>query len=558
LSEHLAADRDYRERFRRESHLAARLNEPHVVPIHRYGEVEGRLFLDMRLVTGEDVATVLAREGRMTPTRAVSITSQVAQALDAAHADGLVHRDVKPSNVLLTGSGEAEFAYLVDFGIARSTTDSQGPALTQTGAALGSFDYMAPERFLERDIDHRVDVYALACVLFECLVGRRPFPRSGLGAQMYAHVNTQAEPPSTLVPGLPRQLDAVVARGLAKDPAARWASAGELAAAARAALTGAGGQSWAVPVPQAPPGAPVPQGRPSTLGFTDPSRPAGTGGGFGGTGGGTGGGFAGGTGGGFAPAAGPGPGPGSWGPVPVPLVGAGPAAPWGAPPAPQKSSAALWVALATTIVVAVLVVVAVVVTRGGGGDDPVASTTATAATATEPTSEPTTDNPTSEPTATSTPDDGSPTDALLARLPGDFEERDCSEYQLPDDGAEAAVECGAAISGTGPEAARFYAYPDVATLRDAFQGDVDGLDLGRVDVDTGCPGNPGWLDYNDVSGQEAGSVACYIDGDGFGIVFWTQEDALAEGYVAVSDGATNLATLWDWWKESEKSDFRVG
>jgi serine/threonine-protein kinase len=243
----------------------------------------------------------------------------------------------------------------------------------------------------------------------------------------------------------------------------------------------------------------------------------------------------------------------------VPLVGAGPQAPWGAPPAPRTSSTGLWIALAATVVVAVLVVVAVVVTRGGGDSDPVASTTA-ATTATAPTTDPTSDptSASSVPTETATADAGSATDALLARLPGDFEERDCTEYQLPDDGAEAAVECGAAISGTGPEAARFYAYPDVDTLRDAFEGDVDGLDLDRVDVDAGCPGNPGWLDYNDTSGQEAGSVACYIDGDGFGIVFWTQEDALAEGYVAVADGATNLATLWDWWKESDKSDFRTG
>ena len=138
----------------------------------------------MRLVPGRDVAEVLANEGPMDPARAVSIISQAARALDSAHADGLVHRDVKPSNILVTGSGDDEFVYLVDFGIARSTTDTQGPALTQTGAALGSFDYMAPERFLERPADKRVDVYALACVLFEmphrpaAVHGRRPGRRS--------------------------------------------------------------------------------------------------------------------------------------------------------------------------------------------------------------------------------------------------------------------------------------------------------------------------------------------------------------------------------------------
>ncbi|MEI4271766.1 serine/threonine-protein kinase [Klenkia sp. LSe6-5] len=552
LSEHLAADRGYRERFRREAHLAARLAEPHVIPIHRYGEVDGRLFLDMRLVHGDDVATVLAREGRMDPVRAVSIVSQVARALDAAHADGLVHRDVKPSNVLLTGSGDGEFAYLVDFGIARSTTDAQGPALTQTGAALGSFDYMAPERFLERGIDHRVDVYALACVLFECLTGRRPFPTTGLAAQMFAHVNTQADPPSAVVPGLPAQLDAVVARGLAKDPAARWSSAGELAAAARAALAGAGGQGWAVAVPQSPPGGPAPSGHPRTIGFTDPS------GGSPGTGGGTGGGFGtpGGTGGGFAPAAGPGPGPGSWSAPPVPPgppFGPGTAqpAPWSSSP-PQQTSPGLLVALATTVVVAVMVVVAVVVTRSGGDGG-------TSVSAAPTTDAPTTSaDPTSTATSTSPPDDDTATEALLARLPADFEEQDCEEYQLPSDGAEAAVECGGSISGTGPEAARFYGYPDVETLRDAFQGDVDRNGLTRVTAEDGCPGTPGWLDYNGADGVEAGSVACFVDADGFGIIFWTQEDALAEGYVAVSDGEADLAALWEWWVDSTKSDFQVG
>jgi serine/threonine-protein kinase len=237
LSEHLAADKGYRERFRREAHSAARLNEPHIVPIHRYGEIEGRLFLDMRLVPGRDVAEVLAHEGPFTPARAVSVISQAARALDSAHADGLIHRDVKPSNILLTGEGDDEFVYLVDFGIARSTTDTQGPALTQTGAALGSFDYMAPERFLERPADKRVDVYALACVLFEILTGRRPFMGDGLAVLMYAHLNTDPPAPSSIRPDLPRALDAVILKGLAKEPDERWATAGEFAAAARKALS---------------------------------------------------------------------------------------------------------------------------------------------------------------------------------------------------------------------------------------------------------------------------------------------------------------------------------
>src|SRR4051794_11568540 len=278
LSEALAADRGYRERFRREAHLAARLNEPHIVPIHRYGEIDGRLFLDMRLVPGRDVAAVLAQEGPMSPQRAVSVISQVARALDSAHADGLIHRDVKPSNILLTGEGDDEFVYLVDFGIARSTTDSTGPALTQTGAALGSFDYMAPERFLERQIDRRVDVYALGCVLFECLTARRPFTGDGLAVLMYAHLNTEAPAPSSVVPEVPKALDGVVAKALAKDPDDRYATAGEFATAARAALRDAGmTPAPEVRAPAAPPTTVSPLFTPQTVGFSNP----GPGGGYG-------------------------------------------------------------------------------------------------------------------------------------------------------------------------------------------------------------------------------------------------------------------------------------
>src|SRR3954454_11611293 len=250
LPSELAADRSYRERFRREAHLCARLNEPHIVPIHRYGEIDGRLFLDMRLVPGRDLAQVLEADGTLPPQRAVSIVGQVARALDAAHADGLVHRDVKPSNIRLTEEDD-DFAYLLDFGIARSLTDADGPALTMTGAALGSVDYMAPERFLEQPLDERVDVYSLACVLYECLTGRRPFVGDGLATLMYAHLKLDAPAPSTVRRGVPRGLDPVLAKGLAKEPDERYPTAGALASAARKAMTAPPSRPQVV-VPQAP------------------------------------------------------------------------------------------------------------------------------------------------------------------------------------------------------------------------------------------------------------------------------------------------------------------
>ncbi|MDT7802997.1 MAG: serine/threonine protein kinase, bacterial [Actinomycetota bacterium] len=231
LSPHLAADQDFRERFRREAHSAARLREPHIVPIHSFGEIDGRLYLDMQLVEGEDLATRLSTRGPMDPAEAVDVVGQIAQALTAAHAEGLVHRDVKPSNILLTPSG---FAYLVDFGIARSQEAATG--LTGTGAAIGTLDYMAPERFTGARPDQRVDVYALACVLHQCLTATKPFAATTAASLLNAHLNQPPPRPSLLRPGTPTALDGVVARGMAKSPDDRYPTAAALAAGALAAL----------------------------------------------------------------------------------------------------------------------------------------------------------------------------------------------------------------------------------------------------------------------------------------------------------------------------------
>jgi hypothetical protein len=212
--------------------MAAQLREPHVIPIHDFGEIDGQLFLDMRLVEGVDLAALLVQRGPLPPVRAVNIVSQIACALDAAHAEGLVHRDVKPSNVLISGSQE-DYIYLVDFGIPRTAV---GTSLTGTGATIGTLDYMAPERLLDGHGDHRVDVYSLACLLYETLTAGKPFTGEGLPALMYAHVTLPPPAPSTQQRGIPAGLDEVVARGMAKDPQLRYPSAGDLAAAARDAL----------------------------------------------------------------------------------------------------------------------------------------------------------------------------------------------------------------------------------------------------------------------------------------------------------------------------------
>jgi YVTN family beta-propeller protein len=232
LPEALSGDREYLKRFQRESNVAARLRDPHVVPIHDFGEIDGQLFIDMRLVDGADIGALLETCGRFAPERAVHLIGQVAEALDAAHADHLVHRDIKPSNVLVTSN---DFVYVVDFGIARSTGDRQTP-LTHTGAYIGTLDYMAPERFIGRDVDGRADVYSLACLLHQCLTGAPPFGGRELPALMYAQLHYPPPEASSLVEGVPPALDAVIARGMAKDPNDRFPTAGALAAAAREAV----------------------------------------------------------------------------------------------------------------------------------------------------------------------------------------------------------------------------------------------------------------------------------------------------------------------------------
>lgn len=224
LAPQVASDETFQQRFRREAHLAARVNDPHVVPIHNYGEIDGRLFVDMRLIEGRDLGAVLA-EGPLDPRRAVRIVEQVAEALDAAHATGLVHRDIKPSNVLL---GNRDFVYLIDFGIARQMGATR---LTSTGAAIGTFAYMAPERFETGDGGPGIDIYALACVLHECLTGRSPFGGGSMEQQIAGHLTKPPPRPSDL--GVSTGFDAVVAIGMAKDPTQRFPSAVALAEAAR-------------------------------------------------------------------------------------------------------------------------------------------------------------------------------------------------------------------------------------------------------------------------------------------------------------------------------------
>lgn len=232
LPAEFAASPDFRERFQRESNLVAGLREPHVIPIHAFGEIDGQLYLDMRLVDATDAQTLLATDGAMEPNRAVSIIDQVAAALDAAHAIGVEHRDVKPANILIA---DRDFVYLIDFGIARAAGET---GLTSTGMAVGTFAYMAPERFSAGESDHRADVYSLACVLYQVLTGVQPFAGASVEQQIAGHLQISPPAPTERQPALPRGIDEVIARGMAKNPAERYATAGELANEAHRALRG--------------------------------------------------------------------------------------------------------------------------------------------------------------------------------------------------------------------------------------------------------------------------------------------------------------------------------
>ena len=204
-----------------------------MVPIHQCGEIDGQLYIDMRLIDGSDLHAVQARGGPLGPARGVAVVRQIAAALDAAHAAKLIHRDVKPANIMLA---DDDFACLLDFGLANAANEAK---LTSTGVTIGTFAYMAPERLSAGEVDHRTDIYALACVLYECLTGSPPYTMQDHAALIAAHLTAPIPRPSQHGPGIPTAFDDVIANGMAKNPAKRYASAGELARAAQHALTAA-------------------------------------------------------------------------------------------------------------------------------------------------------------------------------------------------------------------------------------------------------------------------------------------------------------------------------
>ncbi|HUQ55610.1 serine/threonine-protein kinase [Lentzea sp.] len=515
-------DKDYRARFRREAQIVARLREPHVIPIHAYGEIDDRLYLDMRLVEGSDLSDLID-EGTIEPARAVRIVEQVASALDAAHADGLVHRDVKPSNILVTSG---DFVYLVDFGIARSASPA-ATNLTASGSVVGTLDYMAPERFESGPVDGRADVYALACVLFACLAGRRPFTAEGTAAQIWAHMREAPPKASPLNPAVPAALDDVIAKGMAKDPADRYATAGALAQAAVQALSAPARPAPVAsrPVPPSPPGGfprPVPAGPrfPQAPPLSQPRTPA------------------------FQPiTTGPQP-------SPYPLTHVQPGR---TPPARRAALAGGVLAVVAVIVTTVLIATNGDKIRGSGTSG---STTPTSTTSTKSSSTTTS----STPTTTRSPQD----DALMAALPAVYRTSNLCLPTTPDKAAVAAVRCGTVIDNDPfappPDAAEFLLFADRAQQEAFFIALVTSRGIPRRDDRGGCRPKDDAIHYalyyRDTSGPLPGDFTTCFLADGNAQVWWVDTKTLTIGALKKPGGDLDTLDKLDlWWNHNVLSKF---
>src|SRR4051794_19169851 len=341
LAPELSNDDKFRERFLREAKMAAGIDHPNVVPIYDTGLHDDALYMVMRYVAGGDLKALLRASGPLSAQQTLAILGPVARALDAAHAHGLVHRDVKPANILIqrAANGEIEHIYLSDFGITKHAGSVSG--LTGTGALVGTVDYMAPEQIESGTVSARTDVYALGCVFYQCVTGRVPFDRDGDAAVLWAHVSDTIEPPSVASSAVPAALDGPIARAMAKDPADRCGGCRDFIDACTAAL-GAGA------------GVATGMGTPTQISApTDPAAPP--------------------------PVAPPGP---------VPVAAAAPAGPPGPPPPPAPTGPQErpwlarhgWIVALGVLLIVVGVGVGVAMSGGGSSDDKKAKTTTSAST----------------------------------------------------------------------------------------------------------------------------------------------------------------------------------
>ena len=566
LPQSVSHDPVFRKRLQREAHSAGRLQEPHVVPIHDYGEIDGVLYVDMRMISGSDLRKLLKGYGPMTPARAVAIVRQVASALDAAHEEGIAHRDIKPENILVT---KEDFAYLVDFGIANAKSDEK---LTEMGTAVGTYAYMAPERFQSGEVTYRADIYSLACVLHECLTGSAPYGGDSVSVVITAHLMQPIPRPSIQRPGVPAAFDEVIARGMAKKPEERYTSAGAFAMAATQALSvvdkdaaetivqrsdqarpsgPVGGQfhqdaTMVAPTPPPfsttpPPGSvpPPPPPPPPPYGPTPGSYPAATPGSY--------------------PAATPASYPAasvppsqpygfSAPPAPPPGPG-GPGQSWPPPTGPsipnsQGGKKFPWLPVLAIGGVLVLGAAAIgAVLAFTGGDDTNAQGNDTSTSTKSSTSTSTRMRPTDTSTEASPPppsDDPNVT-KLMGIIPSGYPTSVCEPTAPNAPGALAVIDCGLSVQPDGPKAARYYLFE----TRDQLQSFFDKA-LGEYTEIQRCPGatsdSPIDWNYRGTPDEVAGQVACGLY-DGTPDIQWSQYDELVMADVQSDD----MDALHNWW-----------
>lgn len=494
MSQAVSQDPVFRKRMEREALITGRLLEPHVVPIHDYGEIDGQLFVEMRLIEGTDLGSMLEEHGPLPPARAVAIIHQIASALDAAHAAGVTHRDVKPPNILVTRD---EFAYLVDFGIASARTDEK---LTQLGTAVGTFKYMAPERFTNDEVTKRADIYALACVLYECLTGAAPYRADSTGVLITAHMLEPIPRPSVEGVEVAPAFDAVIERGMAKVPDERYASAGALAAAAHEALSNPD-RDRAHTILRRTDSVPTAAEQLSESNNSVQAAPPPV----------------------SAPLT---PGPATGGEPAAPADGAVASAALSVSSSPKRKR---WPIVAAVVGVVVAAVAGVGIWLDMQPDDaPV---------------------PKAGGGKTAPPSTPGPSDAqarLLSLLPPGYLAGACTpatpESETIWTTAVAMVTCGQNSQPGGPTKATFGLFPTPDTLKKAFKDDISNVSL------LNCPGegkSPVSWHYDQTPNTMAGMIACG-NYDSHPNVIWTNDDKLMLGDVS-GDPATveDLHTWWD-------------
>lgn len=495
MSQAFSQDPVFRKRMEREARITGTLLEPHVVPIHDYGEIDGQLFVEMRLIEGNDLETVLKEQGRLPPSRAVAIIHQIASALDAAHAAGVTHRDVKPPNILITRD---DFAYLVDFGIASARSDEK---LTQLGTAVGTWKYMAPERFTNEEVTPRSDVYSLACVLYECLTGAPPYRADSTGVLIASHMMDPIPLPSVEDSGVPPAFDAVIECGMAKLPEERYASAGALAAAANEALNSSDRKQVQTIVRRTD-SSPTAQ-RPADLPAGPPAVTA--------------------------------PGTGVQAVPAADTGGDGGSAPSSSVPsssAPSSPARKRWPIVAAAAAVVVVAVAGIGIWL-----------------AMKPSSTPASSKPKASSGKTAPPATPAPSDAearLLSLLPPGYVAGTCTPATPDSDSiwmpAVALVTCGPNTQPGGPSKATYGLFPNTATLKKAFKDDIANVSL------VNCPGegtSPVSWHYDQTPNDMAGMIACGTYNNHPNVI-WTNDEKLMLSDVAGDPASVEeLHTWWD-------------